>query len=271
MSVNERGEEDRGGIQVIARAAMILRELEKAREGLSLGELAGRLSLPRSTVQRIVKALCDEQILLSGKRSGVTLGPLLVRLGFGAVVDVAQVAQPTMKRMARDLGETVDLSVLRGDRALFIAHVPGTHRLSALSEVGQEFPLHSTANGKALLAAIGPAATEALLKGGLPAFTPDTVTDVDGLDMELNRARETQVTYDREEHTPGVSAIGTWFLDARGIAHALSVPVPTLRFGDGAGLVEALLAGRDEIVAAIGGTAALPGQLAQPCPPSPPL
>jgi len=43
---------ERQGIQVIARAAALLRALERRPEGLSLGELAKAVSLPRSTVRR---------------------------------------------------------------------------------------------------------------------------------------------------------------------------------------------------------------------------
>ena len=46
-----------GGIQVIARAANVLRSLEDKPDGLSLGQIAKRVSLARSTVQRIVGAL----------------------------------------------------------------------------------------------------------------------------------------------------------------------------------------------------------------------
>ena len=48
---------DGDGIQVIARAAAVLRALRDAPSGLSLGALAEATGLPRSTVQRIVAAL----------------------------------------------------------------------------------------------------------------------------------------------------------------------------------------------------------------------
>ncbi len=44
-------------VQVIARAAAILRALEDEADGLSLGQIAQRVCLARSTVQRIVAAL----------------------------------------------------------------------------------------------------------------------------------------------------------------------------------------------------------------------
>ncbi len=54
------------GIQSIARAAAVLRALERSPSGMSLGEIAAALDLPRSTVQRIVDALKDEGFLISG-------------------------------------------------------------------------------------------------------------------------------------------------------------------------------------------------------------
>jgi DNA-binding IclR family transcriptional regulator len=56
---------ERSGIQVIARAAAVLRPLRREPIGLSLGEIVERVSLPRSTVQRIVAALGREELLMS--------------------------------------------------------------------------------------------------------------------------------------------------------------------------------------------------------------
>ena len=50
------------GVQVIARAASVLRALENRPEGLSLGQIAKEVGLARSTVQRIVAALAAEKI-----------------------------------------------------------------------------------------------------------------------------------------------------------------------------------------------------------------
>ncbi|MBP7598980.1 MAG: helix-turn-helix domain-containing protein, partial [Pseudoxanthomonas sp.] len=54
------------GIQVIARAAAILRGVVAAPQGLSLGQLASTTGLARSTVQRIVYALESEHLLQAG-------------------------------------------------------------------------------------------------------------------------------------------------------------------------------------------------------------
>ena len=52
-------------IQVISRAAGILRILAQSSGGMSLGQIATRVNLPRSTVQRIVAALTAEGYVAS--------------------------------------------------------------------------------------------------------------------------------------------------------------------------------------------------------------
>lgn len=144
---------DRQGIQVIARAAALLRALERRPDGLSLGELAKAVSLPRSTVQRIVDALDTEGLVLAASASsGVRLGPALLALAAASRFHIAEAARETIESLAKECGETVDLSLVDQDKVVFIDQVSGTHRLTAISAVGVSFPLHSSANGKAALA-----------------------------------------------------------------------------------------------------------------------
>jgi DNA-binding MarR family transcriptional regulator len=64
------------GIQVIHRAAEILRILAKDSGGLSLGQIAAQVQLPRSTVQRIIATLSAEDLVAIGTNSGgIRLGP----------------------------------------------------------------------------------------------------------------------------------------------------------------------------------------------------
>jgi DNA-binding IclR family transcriptional regulator len=61
------------------------------------------------------------------------------------------------------------------------------------------------------------------------------------------------VAYDFEEHTEGISAVGTAFIDPVGRAVALSIPAPTSRFGRHRGrLAKAVLAARESIQRALG-------------------
>src|ERR1051325_11211715 len=72
---------DKNQVQVIARAAHILRALEGEDAGLSLGQIAARVSLARSTVQRIVASLEAEKLVIAASPTGrVRLGPAVRRL-----------------------------------------------------------------------------------------------------------------------------------------------------------------------------------------------
>src|SRR5579875_3664120 len=227
-----------GGIQVISRAGQILRALAGEREGLSLSQLALRVGLPRSTVHRIVAALESEGLAASASPSGrYRLGIELVRLARSQHGDLRAQVHPLLQRLSREVNETVDLSILIGDRASFIDQIAAPHRLRAVSAIGASFPAHGTANGKALLAA----QVESLLPERLEALTPNTITSRGRLIQELGAVRRLGYAVDHEEHTLGISAIGAVVCDPLGAVAAISIPVPTQRFeGNEAALVRAL-------------------------------
>ena len=235
MQLSEEGEgsaSERQGIQVIARAAAVLRALERRPDGLSLGELAKAVSLPRSTVQRIVDALDNEGfVLAASSSSGVRLGPALLALAAATRFHIAEAARDTLEALAKECGETVDLSVVDQDKVVFIDQVAGTHRLTALSAVGVSFPLHSSANGKAVLAAMSDdeiAKLRRLLR--LTAATPNTITDWNRLETEIALVRKQGCAFDREENSIGICAVSTAIRSPSGEIAAISIPAPTQRF-----------------------------------------
>ena len=221
----------RSGIQVIARAAKILRILETEREGLSLGQIAKRAGLPRSTVQRIVQSLAHEQFVIAATPNArVMLGPAILRMASNTRFEFASFVRPYLEQLAELTGETVDLSLRRGDRMVFIDQIESRHRLSAVSATGESFSMFSTANGKAALALLGDDELEALLPDPLPAETPNTITRVSELLADIEQVRERLYAEDNEEHTEDISAIGIAFHDPEGRIFSVSMPVPTPRF-----------------------------------------
>jgi DNA-binding IclR family transcriptional regulator len=222
-----------GGIQVISRAAAIMRALENQADGLSLGEIALKVGLARSTVQRIVGALSSEGFLIAASPKGrVRLGPGLVTLARTVDIATDRLVRPILVALAGKCGETVDLSVLEGKWAIFIDQVMGSQRLVAVSAIGERFPLHCTANGKALLACMPAETRERILRDQLPGLTPRTVTERSQLEADLKAFDETQLAWDLEEHAEGICAVGTAFIDPLGRGFAISIPVPAKRFSE---------------------------------------
>jgi DNA-binding IclR family transcriptional regulator len=225
------GAEEPAGVQVLARAAAILRAVHGHPEGLSLAELALAAQLPRSTVHRLAAALAEEGLLeAASPAGGLRLGPEIRRLARGTGADLREQLRPILELLAASLGETVDCGLLDGDQIRFIDQLPAPHRLRAVSSVGACFPLHCTANGKAALALIGAERTRRLLPARLPRFTAATITRRTDLLAELERIGPAGVAFDHEEHTAGICAAGVAVRDAAGRIAALSVPVPAQRF-----------------------------------------
>lgn len=217
------------GIQVISRAADILRALADDTEGLSLGQIARKVELPRSTVQRIVGALSSEGFVSCENGGGVRLGPQIQSLAQASVRDTKDLLRPTLQRIAKETGETVDLAVLDGSKMLFIDQVVGSQRLRTVSSIGERFPLTTTANGKAALACLDDAEAARLViseverAGGTTRSLGQTLGEIESI-------RNGALASDDNEHTDGISALGIAMKDDRGGVYAISIPVPSSRF-----------------------------------------
>jgi len=217
------------GIQVISRAAGILRLLGRKADGLSLGQIAQEVELPRSTVQRIVSALSEEGLVANKNGNGnIQLGPQIQQLARASGGSIADRMLPIMKRLSAHTGETVDLAILENGKMRFIDQVEGSHRLRTVSRIGELFPLTSTANGKAALACIEPSAAEQLIKKEL-GISGGHNKALRELLVELKAIRKDKIATDENEHTEGISALGIAVSDGHDV-YALSIPVPSARF-----------------------------------------
>jgi IclR family transcriptional regulator, acetate operon repressor len=214
------------GVQVIARAAAILRALAGKDDGLSLAQLAAQTGLPRSTVQRIVAALDHENLVIAASLAArVRLGPGLVSLAQSVRFEIAEFARPFLREIARQTGGTAHLALLDGAKGVYVARAADTRYEPAPNAQDESFPLPFTAGGKALLAALPPAELRRirtllhLPRGKWPR-----------LEAELIGIRAAGVAIDRGEYAPGTASIATAVTGPRGELAAISVSVPSSRF-----------------------------------------
>lgn len=227
------GQERRHGVQAIARAGAVLRALEGNPEGLSLGEIATATGLPKSTTHRIAGALSEEALVELSDDGRARLGAGIAQLAAARREALGERLRPVLLELRRELEETVDLAVLDGSSVRFVAQLPASQRLRAMSSIGEAFPLHCTANGKALLAAMPEQQAISLLPKRLPRLTPHTIVSRAELLAELDLIRHSGAAFDREEHTEGICAVGAAISDgADPAAAAISVPAPAQRFRD---------------------------------------
>jgi DNA-binding IclR family transcriptional regulator len=244
-----------GGVQVIARAARILRVLEERPEGLTLAEIARKAGLARSTVQRILTALAAEDFVVEARPGrGARIGPGLARIAASLAANLTELLHARLVALRDEFGETVDLSILSGGSAVFIDQIPGRQRLVALSAVGQRFPLHCTANGKAMLACYPREDASALIDKSVASHPGHPLVDRAKLLRQIEMARRQHLAFDLGEHDPGIGAIGVAVFDSFGCPVAVSIPVPWPRFAKRReDLAKALRGFRYEMQAAVSG------------------
>ncbi|CAI2412787.1 MULTISPECIES: IclR family transcriptional regulator [Serratia] len=221
-------DEKAGGIQVITRAAKILDALGEKPNGMSLGEIAQAVDLPRSTVQRIVNAL-DSVQLVRGGVGGVRLGPSLLRLIARVHTEVVAIAEPWLQALSDATGETVSLARASGLQLAIVHYIVADRELRVVPRIGMNLPLYSTSGGRALLALDSDDAARELLGEAYKAVTDLTIRDFPALLEHLTEIRRTGLAYDREETLEGISMMAVAIDTILG-RFSISLLVPSTRF-----------------------------------------
>lgn len=216
--------------QSISRAVAVLRAVAE-RPGASLGEIAKATGLARATVQRLVGALNGEGLLArSFGQQGVYLGMELARLASKVALDARLLFRPAMAELHATVGENIDLTVLEQGRVIVIEQFASNETIQVISHVGQQHPIHCTANGKAHLGQVTRTEALALLGDDLPRYTSNTITDPDALMSQVAAFQGSGIYVDQEEFGSDICAIATTLPAVGGRKLAISLAMPASRF-----------------------------------------
>lgn len=229
-----------GGVQSVDRAVAIL-DLLAERSEAGVTEIAHAIGVHKSTASRLLASLeAGRLVEQTTHRGSYRLGFGLMRLAapVSGRMDVTREGLPVLEALAAEVGETVNLAVLRGTDVVNLEQVRGPATITTVNWVGQPTPLHATSSGKVLLAAFAPDDLAAFLARPLPRFTPQTITEAPELERELVRVRERGYATTTEELEQGLDAVAAPVRDAGGrVVAAISVSGPVYRF-DGARMAE---------------------------------
>jgi len=141
------------GVQSVDRAISVLEILARQGEA-GVSEVATEIEVHKSTAFRLLNALESRGLVEQAEDRGkYRLGFGIVRLA-GAVsggMDVTRHSRPVCERLARELGETVNIAVAESHHVVNLDQVRGTPAVTAHNWVGRLTPLHATSSGKVLL------------------------------------------------------------------------------------------------------------------------
>lgn len=200
---------------------------------LHVGEIARILDLPRSTAYRYVSALREHGLIEEAPGgNGYRLGPRILELAASmSRKPLRELALPYMERVVREMGETVILCGLRGHVGVCLEKVDGHHALRVSFELGETYPLHAAATGKAIFAFLEPRIQEEIIADvGLPRFTATTITAESKLRQELARIRRLGFAESDGEAIEGTRGIAVpIFSPHRQVLASLGVSAPVHR------------------------------------------
>ncbi|MFZ5782193.1 MAG: IclR family transcriptional regulator [Pseudomonadota bacterium] len=219
------------GSQSLERGLDILEMIEAENGDIGVREIARRLGLSPTIVQRLVSSLSARgYIEKNAETARYRLGYRSMILGASGErgIDYITTARRELERLAREYHLNSFVAVLRAGRAIYLAAEQADAAVAIRVSVGSEMALHSTAAGKILLASLADAEARKLLGARkLAAITPHTITDPAALIASLAKVRRTGVATVVEENIPGVLSVGAPIRDRAGrTVAALSVAFP---------------------------------------------
>ena len=233
------------GTQAVDRAASLVATVVYADEPLSFAELQETSGLAKSTTSRMLTALERTELLERNAAGSYVAGPLfwLYATRHDPWDELVRLAQPTLERVGEDTGETVNLSVARGDRVVQVAQVDSTFLLGTRDWTEVDVPAHCSALGKVLLAHhvldVPP--------GQLEQLTPTTVTDRDLLARQLTQVARRGYASTVDELEIGLTGVSVPVRGSTGsVIAALGVSGPSPRLEDRLDEIGRLLTERAE-------------------------
>lgn len=229
------------GLKTVERIGPLLDLFTAERQDWELGEIATALGLPRSTAHGLLRSLVTTGLLASPARGRYQLGSRISALNdvLSDRVDLRAEASEAIRRLSVELGETVNLGVLRGSQVVYLDKVPGHQHVTVIgARVGTQVDANRSAMGKALLAFAAPEIRSNLALTVLPGSTEST------LSKTLATIRRQGFATDLGEIAPEIRCVAAPIRNSQGHAvAAISISTTVMRFDRRhTTLVDALLA-----------------------------
>lgn len=232
MELEQRSDNrnSRGRSQSLERGLRLLETLGASEGELGVRDLARRMGLASSIVQRLLNSLAEREFIEQEATSRkYRIGPRAFEVGsrFTRPGGIAEVSTPELQRIAKEFQLNSYLGVLRKGEALYLATVQSGPIALRVSP-GDRIPLHSTALGKALLLGSSEQEIRDLLGGRpLPQVTRKTKTDIEALLRDMEKSRQRGYALSESENILGIHSVGAPVHDGTGrIIGAISGALP---------------------------------------------
>ena len=222
-------------VRALARGMAVLRVMSDGGAPLPLTEIATRTELALPTAYRIVRTLVADGFLVETESGAYGLGVAALRLGFAAMggMDLNRVAEPALRKLARNTNETVNLGILDDVQTLYLQRIRNTDLVTADVRVGSFLPAAASSMGKLLLAYLPDPVVEDRLSRLDYAYPqgPNAIRSVKAFRREIDVIRGRGWASQDEELAYGLRSIATPICDHTGaVVAAANIAVPAGRW-----------------------------------------
>lgn len=221
-------------IESLSRGLSILSVLAESSAPASLTELARKLQLSKSTMQRMTNTLQRMGYLSRNPETKrFELGPKVVFLGFSVLrnFDLGRLSLPYLQEVSREVGECVSLGILDGPEIVYIARIKTKHLLNLNLQVGSRVPTYSSSMGKAIIAFLFEDRLKEILKDvELTEATPYSIKSKKDLLKQLQLVKKRGFSINNEEISIGVRSVAAPVRDYTGdVIAAVNIAAPSSR------------------------------------------
>ena len=221
-------------INSIDRALRILTILGEHEEPMRISEISRRLAIDKSTAYRIVSTLKGQGFIEQDSESRkYNLGIKVIEIAGLKLrsIKLVSVAKPITKELVARTREASHLAVLVEGEVMYLDSEQSSGVFNINTQVGSRAPLHSSAVGKSLLAALPDDEIDRILGiKGLTRYTDRTIINLADFHQAIEEVRERGWAMDDEETYMGVRCIAAVINDHRGIVVAsVGLSGPTQR------------------------------------------
>ncbi len=216
------------GTRAVDRAADLVSTVVRADEPMTFADLQDASGLAKSTTSRMLTALERSGLLERDVAGSYVAGRLfwLYAARHDPWEELVRLARPVMEQIGDDTGETVHLSVTRGDRVVQVAQVDSRYLLGTRDWTEVDVPAHCSALGKVLFAW----GALPIPKGPFETPTEATIATAAQLRRDAVRIRERGWALTEDELEIGLTGIAVPLFGIHGDAvAALGISGPTPR------------------------------------------
>ncbi len=194
---------------------------------LTARDLAESTGIPLPSMYRYIALLRETGLLVGDERGAYHLSARLISLARAAEAaeSIIEIADPVMRKLVHECGETVILVRLISRIPVCVHRVESAHHLRATFEPGQPLPLERGASGRVLLGGL-PAQTRQDYLAAFAKLDPEAAARVEQSAAEV---AERGWAVSEEEIDRGVWAASAAVTDGRSTIAALTVPSPLVR------------------------------------------